>query len=52
MSTPQLPYVDGFVLPIPKANLEAYKKMAATAAAVWKEHGALDYKECVTLACF
>ncbi len=47
MSTPQPPYVDGFVLPVPKANLETYKKMATTAAAVWKEHGALDYKECV-----
>ncbi|MES2996506.1 MAG: DUF1428 domain-containing protein [Verrucomicrobiota bacterium] len=41
------PYVDGFVIPVPKANLEAYKKMAATAAVVWKEYGALDYKECV-----
>ena len=47
MSTTQLPYVDGFVLPVPKSNLEAYKKMATVAAVVWKEHGALDYKECV-----
>lgn len=47
MSTAQLPYVDGFVLPVLKANLEAYRKMATAAAVVWKEHGALDYKECV-----
>jgi len=47
MSTTQQPYIDGFVLPVPKSNLEAYKKMATTAAAVWKEHGALDYKECL-----
>lgn len=47
MNTTQLPYVDGFVLPVPKSNLDAYKKMAAAAAVVWKEHGALDYKECV-----
>jgi uncharacterized protein YbaA (DUF1428 family) len=40
-------YVDGFVIPIPKKNMAAYKRMAATAAKVWKSYGALDYKECV-----
>lgn len=40
-------YVDGFVIAIPKANLEAYKKMAETGARVWMRHGAVDYKECV-----
>jgi len=40
-------YVDGFVLVIPKKNLEAYKKMASEGEASWKKHGALDYKECV-----
>ncbi|MER9052634.1 DUF1428 family protein [Mesorhizobium sp. M0910] len=40
-------YVDGFVLAVPKANLDAYKKMAQTAGAVWKEHGALAYVECI-----
>lgn len=40
-------YVDGFVLPVPKANLEAYRKMAQTAGEVWREHGALEYVECV-----
>lgn len=42
-----LSYVDGFVIPVQKAQLDAYKKMAETAATVWKENGALDYKECV-----
>ena len=41
-----MPYVDGFVLAVPRANLEAYKEMARTAGAVWKEHGALSYVEC------
>jgi len=40
-------YVDGFVLPVPKKNREAYVKMARKAGKVWREHGALDYKECV-----
>ncbi|MGE3684704.1 MAG: DUF1428 domain-containing protein [Bdellovibrionales bacterium] len=40
-------YVDGFVLPIPKKNIPAYKKLAKLAGKVWLEHGALDYFECV-----
>ncbi len=40
-------YVDGFVLPVPKANVEAYRAMSQKAGAVWKEHGALEYWECV-----
>lgn len=40
-------YVDGFVLPIPRKNLKAYKKMALLAAKVWKDHGALEYYECI-----
>lgn len=40
-------YADGFVIPVPKKNLPAYLKMARQASKVWKEHGALDYKECV-----
>jgi uncharacterized protein YbaA (DUF1428 family) len=39
-------YVDGFVLPIPRKNLAAYKKMAKLSAKVWREHGAIDYFEC------
>lgn len=40
-------YVDGFVIPILKRNLPAYRRMAVAAGKVWREHGALDYKECV-----
>jgi uncharacterized protein YbaA (DUF1428 family) len=40
-------YVDGFLLAVPKANLERYKDMARTAGDVWKEHGAIDYVECI-----
>lgn len=40
-------YVDGYVIVIPKKNLEAYKKMATVGAKVWMKYGALDYKECV-----
>jgi uncharacterized protein YbaA (DUF1428 family) len=40
-------YVDGFVLAVPQASLEAYKDMARAAGAVWKEHGALSYVECI-----
>jgi uncharacterized protein YbaA (DUF1428 family) len=38
-------YVDGFVLPLPKSKIDAYKAMAETAGAVWREHGALEYRE-------
>ena len=40
-------YVDGFVLPVPKKNVEAYRQMAELGAKVWREHGALEYVECV-----
>lgn len=40
-------YVDGFVLPCPKKNLAAYRRLARMAGKIWREHGALDYKECV-----
>lgn len=40
-------YVDGFVLPVPKAQLKAYKALARKAGKIWKEYGALDYHECV-----
>ena len=40
-------YVDGFVVPVPKRSVKAYMAMARTAAMVWKDHGALDYKECM-----
>ena len=40
-------YVDGFVLPVPKRNIEAYRAIAQKAGEVWREHGALAYRECV-----
>jgi uncharacterized protein YbaA (DUF1428 family) len=40
-------YVDGFLLPVPKKNLATYRKIAAKAGKVWREHGALQYCECV-----
>jgi uncharacterized protein YbaA (DUF1428 family) len=40
-------YVDGFVLPVPKAKVEEYRRMAAKAGNVWKDHGALAFVECV-----
>jgi uncharacterized protein YbaA (DUF1428 family) len=40
-------YVDGFVLPVPKKHVETYRRMAQKAGRVWREHGALEYRECV-----
>ena len=40
-------YVDGFVLPVPRQNLDAYRDLAQKAGAVWREYGALEYRECV-----
>ncbi len=40
-------YVDEFVLPVPKRNIAAYRRMAVQAGKIWRDHGALDYKECV-----
>ena len=40
-------YVDGFVVPVPKKKLDAYRRMAKTASKVWREHGALEYVECI-----
>jgi uncharacterized protein YbaA (DUF1428 family) len=40
-------YVDGFVVPVPKNKLDAYRRMSRKAGKVWREHGALEYKECV-----
>jgi uncharacterized protein YbaA (DUF1428 family) len=40
-------YVDGFIVPVPKANLDAYRELATKAAEVWREYGALEYRECV-----
>jgi len=40
-------YVDGFVLPIPKKNVQVYRRIAQKAGAIWKEYGALEYRECL-----
>lgn len=40
-------YIDGFVLPVPKKKLDAYRRMSRKAGKVWKDHGALEYRECV-----
>lgn len=42
-----MPYVDGFVLCVPVKKLPAYKKLARVAGKVWRDHGALEYRECV-----
>ena len=42
-----MPYVDGFVLPVPKKNLKTYARIAKIAGNIWKEHGALQFRECV-----
>jgi len=40
-------YVDGFVVAVPKQNLDAYKRLARLAGEVWKEHGAIAFVECI-----
>lgn len=40
-----MPYVDGFVVPVPKKNLQAYRRIAQKAGKIWREHGALEYRE-------
>ena len=42
-----MPYVDGFVLPVPTKSLAAYRRIAQKAGKIWREHGALEYRECV-----
>ena len=40
-------YVVGYVLPVPKKNLRTYRRMAEKAGKIWREHGALEYRECI-----
>jgi uncharacterized protein YbaA (DUF1428 family) len=40
-------YVDGFIVPVPKKKLKAYRRLSQKAGRVWKDHGALEYRECV-----
>ncbi|MEX2301940.1 MAG: DUF1428 domain-containing protein [Bryobacterales bacterium] len=39
-------YVDGYVLPVPVKHLQAYRRMSQKAGKIWREHGALEYREC------
>ena len=40
-------YVDGFVLPLPTANIERYREVATRCGEIWREHGALQFRECI-----
>jgi uncharacterized protein YbaA (DUF1428 family) len=40
-------YVDGFLVPVPKRKVQAYKRMSRKAGRIWREYGALDYVECL-----
>ena len=42
-----MPYVDGFVVPVPKKKVQAYRRLAQKAGKIWKEYGALEFRECV-----
>jgi uncharacterized protein YbaA (DUF1428 family) len=40
-------YVDGFIVPVPRRNAEVYRRLALKAGKIWREHGALEYRECI-----
>ena len=42
-----MPYVDGFLLPVPKRNAQLYRRIAQKAGKIWRKYGALEYRECV-----
>ena len=42
-----MPYVDGFVVPVPKQNIERYKEMSSACGKIWRELGALEFRECM-----
>jgi uncharacterized protein YbaA (DUF1428 family) len=42
-----MPYVDGFIVPVPKKKVQAYRRMAQKAGKVWRDHGALEFRECI-----
>ena len=46
VTTKIMSYIDAFLLPVPRKNLAAYKRMAAQAGKIWREYGALEYREC------
>ncbi len=42
-----MPYVDGFLLPLPKKNVKLYRRIAQQAGKIWRKHGALEFRECI-----
>ncbi len=42
-----MPYVDGFIVPVPKKKVKAYRSMARKSGKVWRDHGALEFRECI-----
>ena len=42
-----MPYVDGFLLAVPKRKIPLYRRISRRAGKIWREHGALEYRECV-----
>jgi uncharacterized protein YbaA (DUF1428 family) len=40
-------YIDGFIVPVPKRKVQAYRRMSQKAGKIWREYGALDYRECI-----
>ena len=42
-----MPYVDGFIVAVPKSKVDAYKRLARKAGKLWKKHGALEFRECI-----
>jgi uncharacterized protein YbaA (DUF1428 family) len=40
-------YVDGYVLPLPRKNVDAYRRLAQKAGRIWRDHGALEFRECI-----
>jgi uncharacterized protein YbaA (DUF1428 family) len=45
--TPMTHYIDGFVIPLPKSKIDDYRRIAQKAREIWRDHGALEYRECV-----
>jgi len=42
-----MPYIDGFVVPVPRKKVDAYRRLARKAGKIWKEYGALEFRECI-----
>lgn len=42
-----MPYVDGFIVPVPKSNIDTYRDIATKCGEIWREHGALQFRECI-----